>query len=131
MPDDPPPVTPPAGDPARSIEDRLSALEAVVAAERSEVRTRRLAVTDDDGHERIVAGVVDGQADLHLALDGEQHSVLILSAGTDKDLGPMIGVQLCAEGNEVASLSAWRDGPAPWRAALTGAVVHPAADAPE
>jgi hypothetical protein len=118
MPGDPT-RTAPAGDPTPSVEDRLAALEAVVGT--GEVRTRRLVVTDDDGQRRIVAEVVHGHADLRVqmadAARGEG-SMVMLSAGSDPGLGPMVGVHLWAEGNRVAGFSAWRDDTEGWRTSL-------------
>ena len=124
MPGDPT-RTAPTGDPAPSVEDRLAALEAVVGT--GEVRTRRLVVTDDAGEQRIVAEVVHGHADLRVQAartarrDG---SMVMLSAGADPDLGPMVGVHLWAEGDQVAGFSAWRDGTEDWCTSLDSGEDH-------
>ncbi len=70
----------------------------------SEIRTRRLVVVDDSGAERIIAEVANGQAELRVALSerGQPSTGALLYAAPnagDIDLGPMLGLQLRADGN--------------------------------
>lgn len=107
---DPSPVTPPTGP-------------------TDEVRTRRLVVVDEAGEEHIVAEVNGGHAEVQLFLAGSvpgHDSMVVLSAGSDPQLGPTVGVHLWAEGDQLAGFSGWRDGADPWRADLDG----PALDLP-
>lgn len=123
---DPPANAPTAGG---DLGRRLLAAESALAALRREVRTRRLAVCDADGRERIVADVVDGQAHLRLAFVDDRQAavtdgaastaaVLVFACPAHDDLGPLAGVQVWAEGDVVAAVEAWQDGTGPWRSAL-------------
>lgn len=99
-----------------------------------EIRTRRLVVCDDEGRERIVAEVRNGQAQLRLSFVGPslpprrtahtdgapRASVVVFACPADGDLGPLAGLQVWADGDVVAAVEAWRDAGGPWRAA-----VHP------
>lgn len=89
---------------------------------------------DDDGRERIVAEVRNGQAQVRLSFIGPappagpavtgrgvpSASVVVFACPADGDLGPLAGLQVWADGDVVAALEAWRDGSGPWQAA-----VHP------
>lgn len=123
---------PPARRPAGPGTDGRPVHEPVSAVD--EVRTRRLVVCDDQGHERIVAEVRNGQAQLRLSFVGPspevqrdgpstvpRATVLVFACPADGDLGPLAGLQVWADGDVVAAVEAWRDGSGPWRAA-----VHPA-----
>ena len=88
-----------------------------------EVRIRRLVIVDDAGQERIVAEVTRGHAEVRLLLADcrrGHESMVALSAGSDSLFGPMVGVHLWAEGEQLGWFSAWRDAADPWRAYLGG-----------
>lgn len=77
-----------------------------------EIRTRRLVVVDDGGAERIVAEVAGSMAEVRVALpdvDGHTGSVQIYAAEHDGqgDLGPMLGLQVWADGNVRAGIDVW------------------------
>ena len=84
-----------------------------------EVRTRRLVVVDDDGHERIVGEVVSGYAELRLDLPGtapERSTSLLLFASDVRgnDQGPSLGFQLWIDGDSVLGFSAHEEGSGVW-----------------
>jgi hypothetical protein len=77
---------------------------------RSEIRARRLAVVDDCNAERIIAEVANGQAEVRLELSqqGQPLTGAVLYAapdGGDMDLGPMLGLQLWADGNAYVEIN--------------------------
>lgn len=100
-------------DSAGRVEERLKRLKEAVAALSTEVRTRRLVVTDDEGRDRIVGEVVDGVTELRLDLPGRAAgrgtAVLVFANPGSERLGPGIGVQLWHEGDCVDELSVWPD----------------------
>lgn len=127
---------PPRGDdpPPPDTDRRLRAVEEAVASLAAEVRTRRLAVCDGNGQERIVAEVLAGQAQLRLSFVGPAvgpaptagaavppvpttASVLVFACPPHEDLGPLAGVQVWADGDAVAAVEAWQDGTGAWRSA--------------
>lgn len=126
---------------APAIEARLRAVEAALSTFGAEVRTQRLAVCDPDGHERIVAEVGSGQAQLRLSFVARggpgqglpSHrspaattaSVVVFACPAQDDLGPLAGLQVWADGDVVAALEAWQDPTGPWRS-----VVHVGDDPP-
>lgn len=84
----------------------------------SELRTRRLVVTDADDNDRIVGEVVGSHAELRLALGAagaHPEAWLLVYAGTDPVLGPAIGVQLWDNGNALAEINAWHAGCGRWQ----------------
>jgi hypothetical protein len=85
-------------------------------------------VVDDVGEERILAKVTGGHAEVWVrladAVPGYQ-SMVVLSAGSDRLLGPMVGVHLWADGDRLAWFSGWRDGADPCRPASTAALDRP------
>ncbi|MGH9090028.1 MAG: hypothetical protein ACRDZR_01400 [Acidimicrobiales bacterium] len=75
-----------------------------------EVRTRRLVITDDLDHPRIVAEVVHGMAELRAMTDDPGTHVLLYAGSPAPDGAGAIGVELFVEGNSVGRLHAWSDG---------------------
>lgn len=111
----------PTRPPGLTIEERLTAVERAVGELATSVRTRHLEVVDEHDRPRIVAEVVEGQAELRVALAhpqvGGDASVLVYAAPDPGDVGAAVGVQLWAAGDAVAELNAWPyDGR--WRAGL-------------
>ncbi len=96
------------------LTERVTALEAQVAGLSEQVQTRRLSVLGADGHERLVAELVDGVTELRLDLPGRvagRRTSLLLFAVPDRpDWCAGLGVQLWVDGNMVDELSWWADG---------------------
>ncbi|HVX22752.1 MAG TPA: hypothetical protein VHB02_15495 [Acidimicrobiales bacterium] len=96
-----------------AIEERLRRLEAFMLRSGTEVRTRRLVVTDDDGRERIVGEVVGTTAELRVDLpegmtDGRSSVLCFANPGDpDLQLGWGLGVQLWVEGDIVDQMTDW------------------------
>jgi hypothetical protein len=87
-----------------------------------EIRTRRLAVVDEDGTERIVAEVVRSMAEVRVALpeiDGHTGSLQLYAAEHDGrgHLGPMLGLQLWVDGNVRAGIDVW-PGDGRWKSTI-------------
>jgi hypothetical protein len=93
----------------------------VVEALGEEVRSRRLIVIDEQGHERVVAEVAHGQAELRVQLPPESPpspdngtrspgTALIFACPDSEDLGAGLGVQLWAGGDILGEFDAWSDG---------------------
>lgn len=87
-----------------------------------EVRTRRLVLVDENGAERIVAEVVRSIAEVRVALpgvDGHHGSAQLYAAEHDGKLGlgPMLGLQIWADGNVRVGIDVWpEDGQ--WKSAV-------------
>lgn len=97
---------------SRRLESRVAELERSVRAAGDEVRTRRLAVVDRDGGERVVAEVVDGHAEVRLAVPGAPAGraslAVVFATPDDGGLGTGVGLQLWGDGDAVLELCAWR-----------------------
>lgn len=113
----------------RRIERSLAALGAAVSGlaasietSGGQVVTRRLSIVDDEGRERIVAGVVGGTAQLVVSLtsgSGDGELVAYASDGASLPGGaPAVGLHLRAGGDAVLELDAAPAGGGPWRAVL-------------
>lgn len=95
------------------LESRIARLEAALANLSSEVRTRRLVVTDDRDGERIVAEVVGGTAELSVELPrcrpGRRSAVLVFANPHDEELGlpAGLGMQLWVDGDAVDEFGTW------------------------
>lgn len=95
-------------------------------------------VTDQAGEARIVGEVIGAHATLRVLVGGcaaGEETMVDILAGDDPEFGPAIGVYLCAKGDEMAVLTAWRDdvgmwreGCGPWRAAVSGPAIDAALD---
>jgi hypothetical protein len=96
-----------------AVEERLRRLEAFVLRSGTEVRTRRLVVTDADDRERIIGEVVGTTAELRVDLpegttDGRSSVLCFANPGDpEMDLGWGLGVQLWVEGNIVDEMTDW------------------------
>ncbi|MGH9108304.1 MAG: hypothetical protein ACRDY3_02355 [Acidimicrobiales bacterium] len=86
---------------------------------------RRIAVVDDRGVPRLVAEVVGDTVELRLEVPGgapgRRSAVVLHASGPATSShgqpgpGPLIGVQLWAEGDAVAELDAWPGEDGHWR----------------
>ncbi|MBV9659895.1 MAG: hypothetical protein JO337_01920 [Acidimicrobiales bacterium] len=96
-----------------ALQERVEALEARLAALDATMETRRLAVVDDQGHERLVAELVDGVAELRFDLPGpppgRRTSLLLFAVPRQPDWCAGLGVQLWVEGNLVEEMTWWED----------------------
>lgn len=98
------------GIPDEQLEARISALEAAVERFGREVRTRRLAVLDEEGGERLVAEVSDRVALFHLSFSsGEDDGLLVFAAPSGDAFPPGCGVQAWWRG-DVARFLEWWEG---------------------
>lgn len=118
-----------SGDGA-TVASRLARLERVttslaraVAGQVHEVRTRRLVVTDADGNEVVVAETVGATAELRVEIPGpdrgRRSAVVLFATGPGTGLGPGVGLQIWARGDEVVGLDAWPGDDRRWRAHLS------------
>jgi len=82
----------------------------------AELRVRRLVVVDEHDRPCVVAEVTHGQATVRLlvpdAAPGERVSIELFARPGDRtdpedEPGRGVGLQLCADGNLVASIDAW------------------------
>ena len=97
-----------------SLAQRVTALEAAVRAFGVELRTQRVVVLDSDGQPRITASVEGPVAELRVESNRElgapSTAVMLFAArrapNSDEALGASIGLQLWAEGEQRAELSA-------------------------
>lgn len=92
------------------LEERVSALEAAVGRFASEVRTRRLAVLDEAGGERLVAEVSEGVAlfSLLFATGKNSSDGLLIFAAPPVDSFPAgCGAQVWRTGDVVGFLEWW------------------------
>lgn len=92
---------------------RVALLEEALGRLHREIRTKRLAVLDEAGGERIVAEVTDGVAVLHLRLPGESavgDGLVLFAARAGEDLPPASGLQLWGEGEVRRHLEWWEGG---------------------
>lgn len=106
------------------LERRLGHLERGLQQMRTEVRTRRLVVTDSAGAERLVAEVRGSTMELRLMTgpsgDGSRPTaILYVTDGGPGPrgsivLGPAVGLQLWAEGDAVVELDAWPSEDGSW-----------------
>ncbi|MDA8292069.1 MAG: hypothetical protein M0Z33_10395 [Actinomycetota bacterium] len=106
---------------SRLLAQRVAALERAATSLERELRTRRLAVVDSDGDERVVAEVVDGHAEVRLSVPGaprgQASSVLLFATPRGGELGTGVGIQLWGDGDAVLELCAW-DVDGRWRVEL-------------
>lgn len=97
----------------RGLLERLEALEERIASLDGEVRTRRLALVGDGGHERLVAEIVAGVTELRLDLPdrppGGRTSLLVFAVPDQPDWCAGLGVQLWVDGDLVDELTWWAD----------------------
>jgi hypothetical protein len=97
----------------RAVRARIGALEAAIEALGAQVCTRRVAVVDRDGIERIVGEVVDGYAELRVELPASSStgpaSLLLFATPPHAELGDGTGLQIWADGEEILEICAWRD----------------------
>jgi len=122
------------------LERIMTSLAKAVAGQVHEVRTRRLVVTDVNGHEVVVAETVGATTELRVEIPGadpgKRSAVVLFATGPDPGsgprrlpgvgagpgvgggLGPGVGLQLWALGDEVAELDAWPGDDRGWRAHL-------------
>ena len=83
-------------------------MEHIVTA--TEVRTRRLVISDDQDRPRIVAEVVEGVAEVRVETDDPDTHVLVY-AGSRAGFGSEgLGVDVFVNGNSVARIHAWPEG---------------------
>jgi hypothetical protein len=76
----------------------------------TEIRTRRLVVTDELDNPRIVAEVVGGMAELRAATADPGTHVLVYAGSPATDGAAAIGIELFVGGDSVARVHAWSDG---------------------
>ncbi len=108
---------------AQTIEARVRVLEhamdAVIAGQGAEIRTRRLAIVDDEGRERVIGAVVRDQAELRVDAPasgcGEPSSVVMYACPDDGDLGPSCGIQIWVGGNAMGGVDAWPGSDGTWQ----------------
>jgi hypothetical protein len=114
-----PPTEPQPGD----LVERVSALEQAVAGLAECVVTRRLAVVDNAGTERIVATVVRTAGELRVQIAGAPAEVVLYADQSDlPGASPAVGLQLRAGGDAVAELDASAGADGRWRATLVRSV---------
>jgi len=108
-----------------SITERMARVERSIAALSDtlthQVRTRRLVVVDEDDNERIVGSADHGIAELRIELPtraGRHGSLALVAFHGSFDGSPTIGVDLWADGNSVAGLSAWLGEDGGWKTGL-------------
>jgi hypothetical protein len=105
------------------LERLVAGMQRAIGSFADEVRTRQIVVVDDDDHPRIVGEVFADVAELRLelpALDGKPGPELLLFAVASThpgpvELGPVVGVQLRAQGRAIFELDAWPDVDDVWR----------------
>lgn len=106
------------------LEARVTALEVRMNQLRQGVHTARLAITDDQGLEHLVAERSNGAMELWLELPnsmaGHRTGVLVFGIAGQEDLCDGIGIQLWANGSVVRELTWWADESAPSNERLTG-----------
>jgi hypothetical protein len=114
---------------ALTIDKRIEALEGSIERLKSEVRTSRVVVEDDEGRPRVVIETVDGAAELRLELpgsaEGKRTALLLFSAEGRESTGyaAAIGLELWVEGNEVSAYAAWRHPDGRWQTDIeTGSI---------
>ncbi|MGH9043452.1 MAG: hypothetical protein ACRDVP_01165 [Acidimicrobiales bacterium] len=106
-----------------TLEQGLESANAAIHALGREVRTRQLVVVDDDDHPRIVGEVFGDVAELRLEMPASRSDPgpeLVLfalgAAGTGPlGLGPVVGIQLRAQGRALYELEMWPDADGTWR----------------
>ena len=106
-----------------AVEERLAAVERILAALSGEVSTRRLVVVDEAGRPRLVAEVRGTTVELRLLVGapdgaGSVAQVVLHATEGDDSLGPLAGVQLWAHGDAVAELDEWPEEAGRWWAHL-------------
>ncbi|HLN17534.1 MAG TPA: hypothetical protein VK277_12390 [Acidimicrobiales bacterium] len=98
-----------------AVERRLDATEAALVELGEGLTTRRLAIRDDEGLERIVADVDGDTAELRVGFgEAPERSAVVLFATTETaarraELGEGLGVQLWARGSLLVELCLWSD----------------------
>jgi hypothetical protein len=102
-----------ASDREAELLRRMVALEREIASLRQEVRTQRLVVVDDAGHERLVAAVVGPAIELRMPLSnsvpGHTTGILLFAIDGSDGLPGGVGVQLWGNGLLVKELTLWED----------------------
>jgi hypothetical protein len=91
---------------------RVDAVERAIGSLRQEIRTRRLAILDADGAERLRAEVIDGVVELQLLVSGGPNStdgVVLFAVPASEEMPPGSGLQLWSGGDVVAELEWWED----------------------
>lgn len=97
----------------RTLTGRLERVEARLAGLSDEVRTRRLAVVDANGAERLVGETTGTTAEWRLDLPRPEHSertsLLLFAEPGDEahDLPAGIGIQLWVDGDVANELCVW------------------------
>ena len=101
------------------LAQRVARLEEQLAGMSGELRTRRLVVVDEDGVERITAGmhlVSPDRAELKVLAPGDDGSWVALAASSEDGGLPMVDLSLSVGGSIHSSMSAapavaWSEGP--------------------
>jgi hypothetical protein len=111
-----------AGAGIAELRDRVERAERTLAEMGVELRTRRVVVADDGGHERAVIEIVDDVAEIRVLVPGTETGkscvVALFAAAVTSDGGPGAGLQVMADGDSVIELAAWRVEPRRWDANL-------------
>ena len=105
-------IRPPGSEERPVTAEQLAVVQQEVAALRAElrteVRTRRVVVIEDDGFERIVLSADESHGEIVVAArpseDRSTKAVLFALDSEDAE-GPFVGMELVDRGNSVAGLS--------------------------
>ena len=89
---------------AGDVEGRLAALEAQVAGLEETVRSRRIAVVDEDGVERVVLSAAQRTGSVLVRLAGRAGATtgIEVVASEPEDEAPVVGVARIEDGDVVA-----------------------------
>jgi hypothetical protein len=112
--DEPQPIRPTTD--GLTLESRVTELEATVQAMTTELRTRRLVVTDDQDRPRVVTEI-GHHAELRVEVpsdDGHRTAAVLYASLATDDEEPSIGVSLQADGNAEVELSIARHASGRW-----------------
>lgn len=91
---------------------RVDSIESALSRLGREVRTRRLAVLDTEGRERLRAEVTDGVLELQLLVSGKgsgNDGLLLFAVPAVEEMPPGCGLQLWSGGEIVGELEWWGD----------------------